>query len=123
MNAETSETVTSTEDLLMLEQQLIVAGAPFAVATVIRVSPPTSTQVGAQALVEGNGTLHGWIGGGCSQAIVIEAARQAMRAGQPRRVRISNEPSAHDPDVEAHAMPCASNGAMELFIQPTVPAP
>jgi xanthine dehydrogenase accessory factor len=25
--------------------------------------------------------------------------------------------------VEAHAMPCASNGALELFIQPTVPAP
>ncbi|WP_296651022.1 XdhC family protein [Paraburkholderia sp.] len=123
MNADTTETVTSTADLLMFEQQLIAAGAPFAVATVIRVSPPTSTQVGAQALVEGNGTLHGWIGGGCSQAIVIEAARQAMRAGQPRRVRISNEPSVHDPDVEAHAMPCASNGAMELFIQPTVPAP
>lgn len=123
MNAETVEIVSNTVDLLQLEQQLIGVGAPFAVVTVIRVAPPTSTQVGAQALVDSDGTLHGWIGGGCSQSIVIEAARQAMRSGQPRRVRISNEPSAPDPEVEAHAMPCASNGAMELFIQPTVPAP
>lgn len=120
MNA---ETVSNAVDLLQLERQLIDTGVPFAVATVIRVSPPTSTQVGAQALVESDGTLHGWIGGGCSQAIMIAAARDAIRCGQPRRVRISNEPSAPDPDVEAHAMPCASNGAMELFIQPTVPPP
>jgi xanthine dehydrogenase accessory factor len=123
MNAETVDTVSNTASLLQLEQQLIGAGVPFAVATVIRVSPPASTQVGAQALVEGDGTVHGWIGGGCSQAIVIEAARQAIRLGQPRRVRISNEPALPDPEVEAHAMPCTSNGAMELFIQPTVPAP
>lgn len=123
MNAETIDPVSNTVDLLQLEQQLIEAGVPFAVATVIRVSPPASTRMGAQALVQSDGTLHGWIGGGCSQAIVIEAARQAIRLGQPRRVRISNEPSPPDPEVEAHAMPCASNGAMELFIQPTVPAP
>lgn len=123
MNAETVDTVPTTIGLLQLEQQLIDAGVPFAVATVIRAAPPASTQVGAQALVERDGTLHGWIGGGCSQAIVIEAARQAIRLGQPRRVRISNEPAPPDPEVEAHAMPCASNGAMELFIQPTVPAP
>ncbi|WP_322015401.1 XdhC family protein [Paraburkholderia sp. J12] len=123
MNAETVDTVPATIGLLQLEQQLIDAGVPFAVATVIRVAPPASTHVGAQALVESDGTLHGWIGGGCSQAIVIEAARQAIRLGQPRRVRISNEPAPPDPEVEAHAMPCASNGAMELFIQPTVPPP
>ncbi|SDJ12950.1 xanthine dehydrogenase accessory factor [Paraburkholderia steynii] len=123
MNAEPVGIASDTAGLLQLEQQLIAAGAPFAVVTVIRAAPPTSTQVGAQALVDGNGTLHGWIGGGCARAIVIEAARQSMRAGQPRRVRISNEPSPPEAEVEAHAMPCASNGALEIFIQPTVPAP
>ena len=91
MNAEPVGIGSDTAGLLQLEQQLIAAGAPFAVVTVIRAAPPTSTQVGAQALVDGDGTLHGWIGGGCARAIVIEAARQSMRAGQPRRVRISNE--------------------------------
>jgi xanthine dehydrogenase accessory factor len=122
MNAETVE-IPNAADLLQLEQQLIAEGALFAAVTVIRAAPPTSTRVGAQAIVRADGTLHGWIGGGCAQAIVIEASRQCIRSGQPRRVRISNEPSAPDADVESHAMPCASNGALEVFIQPTVPAP
>lgn len=124
MTPETVDTCSATAtELLQLEQRMIDAAAPFAVVTVIRAAPPTSTRVGAQALVEQDGTLHGWIGGGCAQAIVIESARQSIRCGQPRRVRISNEPSAPEAEVEAHAMPCASNGALELFIQPTVPAP
>lgn len=127
VHAKSSETLPEAADLLQLEQRLIDAGTPFAVVTVIRAAPPTSTRVGAQALVEADGALHGWVGGGCSQTIVIEAARQSMRTGQPRRVRISNEPGPVDAKdeagVEAHAMPCASNGALELFIQPTVPAP
>jgi xanthine dehydrogenase accessory factor len=122
-HADSTGTISDAADLLQLEQRLIEAGAPFAVVTVIRAVPPTSTHVGAQALVEANGALHGWVGGGCSQTIVIEAARQSIRAGQPRRVRISNEPAAPEAEVEVHAMPCASNGALELFIQPTVPAP
>lgn len=127
MNADIVEPVAAsiadTAALLQLERRLIDAGEPFAVVTVIRAAPPTSTHVGAQALVENDGMLHGWIGGGCSRAIVIDAARDAIRSGQPKRVRISNEPGAPDAEVEAHAMPCASNGSLELFIQPTVPAP
>jgi xanthine dehydrogenase accessory factor len=109
--------------LLDLEQRLTDEARPFAVVTVIRAASPTSTWVGAQALVEADGTLHGWIGGGCSRAIVIDAARHAIRCGQPKRLRIANEPTPPEAGVESHAMPCASNGALELFIQPTVPAP
>jgi xanthine dehydrogenase accessory factor len=113
----------NTDPLLALEQRLIEEARPFAVATVIRAAPPTSAWVGAQALIDEAGELHGWIGGGCSRAIVIQAAQQAIRSGLPKRVRISNEQMTPEAGVEAHAMPCASNGAMELFIQPTVPAP
>ncbi|NPT56216.1 XdhC family protein [Paraburkholderia elongata] len=113
----------NTDTLLELEQRLIEQARPFAVVTVIRAAHPTSAWVGAQALIDDEGVLHGWIGGGCSRAIVIQAAQQAIRSGLPKRVRISNEPMTPEAGVEAHAMPCASNGAMELFIQPTVPAP
>lgn len=109
--------------LLQLEQRLIDAAQPFAVVTVIKAGPPTSAWVGAQALVDSEGSLHGWIGGGCSRAIVIEAALQAIRSGSPKRIRISNEAALADADVELHTMPCASNGTLELFIQPTLPAP
>ncbi|MGT2492565.1 XdhC family protein [Cupriavidus basilensis] len=69
------------DTLLQLEQRLIEASLPFAVTTVIRAQPPTSAWVGAQALVEADGALHGWIGGGCSRAIVIQAALEAIRSG------------------------------------------
>lgn len=109
--------------LLELEQRLIDSARPFAVVTVIRAASPTSTWVGAQALVEPDGTLHGWIGGGCSRAIVIQAAQEAIHSGSPKRLRIANDDADPEADVESHAMPCASNGTIELFIQPTVPAP
>jgi xanthine dehydrogenase accessory factor len=92
------------DTLLQLEQRLIDEAEPFAVVTVIRAAPPTSAWVGAQALVDSDGALHGWIGGGCSRTIVIEAARQAIRSGLPKRVRISNERVAPEADVEAHEM-------------------
>jgi xanthine dehydrogenase accessory factor len=117
----------SADTLLQLEQRLIEDAQPFAVVTVIRAGPPTSAWVGAQALVDGEGLLHGWIGGGCSRAIVIQAALEAIRSGSPKRIRISNEAATPGADVELdlelHAMPCASNGMLELFIQPTLPPP
>ncbi|AXK65130.1 XdhC family protein [Burkholderia sp. IDO3] len=122
MNAAEPATLDA-DALLQLERRLADAGRLFAVATVVRALPPTSTWVGAQALVEGDGTLHGWIGGGCARGIVIQAALDAMRVGQPKLLRISNTEVEPEPGVELHAMPCASNGTLELFIQPTVPAP
>ncbi|NDP58808.1 MAG: YHS domain-containing protein [Oxalobacteraceae bacterium] len=109
--------------MLALAPQLIAAQRPFALATVIRVSAPSSTVVGAQAIIEADGTLHGWVGGGCAKAVVVQAAQQAIGVGLPRRIRISNDGALSEADVEQHAMPCASNGTLELFIQPVVPAP
>jgi xanthine dehydrogenase accessory factor len=109
--------------MLHLAPQLIAGQRPFAFATVIRVSAPSSTVVGAQAIIEADGTLHGWVGGGCAKAVVVQAAQQAIRCGLPKRVRISNDGALSEADVEQHAMPCASNGAIELFILPVLPAP
>ncbi len=91
---------------------------PYALITVVRAVAPTSAYLGAQAIVRADGTLHGWIGGGCAQGVVIDAARDAIGTGEPRLVRISNDRIVGDDDVEQHAMACASNGTIELFIQP-----
>ena len=74
--------------------------------------------VGAQAIVRHDGTLHGWIGGGCAKDVVISAAREAIAAGEPKLVRIANDDEPADANVEQHAMACASDGTIELFIQP-----
>ena len=81
-------------------------------------SRPTSAYLGAQAIVLADGTLHGWIGGGCAKGVVIGAAQSAIENGEPKLVRISNDRIYPEDDVENYTMSCASNGSIELFIQP-----
>ena len=107
-----------TEELLELAQALNERDAPYAMVTVVRVAAPTSAYVGAQAIVRGDGTLCGWIGGGCARDVVIAVAKEAIAAGEPKLVRIANDEGAAEPGVERHAMACASNGTIELFVQP-----
>lgn len=106
------------DDILGMAQGLNERGEPYALVTVVRVVAPSSAYVGAQAIVLADGTLRGWIGGGCARDVVIGAARRAIEGGEPKLVRISNEKVQSDDDVEQFAMSCASNGTIELFIQP-----
>jgi xanthine dehydrogenase accessory factor len=84
----------------------------------VRAVAPTSAYVGAQAIVLVDGTLHGWIGGGCAKGVVVEAAQAAIGKGEPKLVRISNDRIQPEEQVEQFAMACASNGTIELFVQP-----
>ena len=90
----------------------------YALVTVVRAIAPTSAYLGAQAIVLADGTLHGWIGGGCAKSVVIGAAKGALESGEPKLVRISNDRIYPEDDVEHYTMSCASNGSIELFIQP-----
>ena len=109
------------EQLLDLARDLNRRQEPYALITVVRAVAPTSAYLGAQAIVLPDGALHGWIGGGCAKDVVIGAARQAIVNGTPKLVRISNDRLQSDSDVEQHSMSCASNGTIELFIQPYGP--
>ena len=53
---------------------------------------------------------------------MIGAAQGAIAKGDPKLVRISNDRIQSDDDVEQHVMSCASNGTIELFIQPYSPS-
>ncbi len=83
----------------------------YALITVVRAVAPTSAYVGAQAIVLADGTLHGWIGGGCAKNVVIRAARNAIEKGEPKLVRISNDEIHSEEDVEQYAMACASKSS------------
>ena len=105
------------QETLALAADLAARGEPHALVTVVRVVAPTSAHVGAQAIVLADGSLHGWIGGGCAKGVVIAAAQATLATGLPKLVRISNEAVADEAGVEQHAMLCASNGTIELFIR------
>ncbi len=109
------------DELLEMARQLNGRREPYALVTVVRAVAPTSAYLGAQAIVLADGTLHGWIGGGCAKGVVISAAQSAIGTGEPKLVRISNDRIQPEADVEQHTMSCASNGTIELFIQPYSP--
>ena len=106
------------KDLQVLARDLDDRKEDYALVTVVRALAPTSAYVGAQAIVEADGRLHGWIGGGCAKSVVVSAAQRAIDSGRPKLVRISNEELHAEEDVEQYALACASNGSIELFIEP-----
>jgi xanthine dehydrogenase accessory factor len=109
--------------LLALALRLSEKHVAYAWATVLHAVHPTSSYPGAQAIVESDGSLHGWIGGGCARPVVVQAAQEAMSSGQAKVLRISNDGSVGPAHIESHSMPCASNGTIELFIHPVLPGP
>ncbi len=115
--------MTSEEKLDKVASQLKAQHVPYALVTVVRTVAPTSAYVGAQAIVAADGSLHGWIGGGCAKGVVIAAAAKTLASGLPKLVRISNDQTVEEEGIEQHAMRCASNGTIELFIQPFVERP
>ncbi len=99
----------------------------FAIATVVARQAPVSSHVGDRAIVLGDGRMQGFVGGSCSRDIVRRQAVSAMRTGDPRLVQI--RPGA-PPDADENSergtvvvlMSCASEGAVDVFVEPHLPA-
>lgn len=105
--------------------QLESQALPYALVTVVRALAPTSAKAGDKAIVCEDGTIYGWIGGGCAQPAVIRAVRQALADGRPRNLRITPEKSGEEilEDMLEFAMACHSGGTLELFVEPVLPKP
>src|SRR5258707_15207051 len=65
---------------------------PFAVATVVRTEDATAAKAGARAVIRADGSVVGWIGGGCALAAVRTAAAHALLAGKARVIRVRPAP-------------------------------
>ncbi len=117
------------DQFLSKANELLGEGKPFAVAVVVRYQAPISGKPGDRAIIQSDGTLWGWIGGGCAQPVVIREALRAMEESRARLVRIDPAvaTSQHLPSLENgvvdYAMTCHSGGAMEIFIEPVAPKP
>jgi xanthine dehydrogenase accessory factor len=95
-------------NVLVEAGRLAEEGTPFALATVVAVERPSSGRVGDRALVTAEGELRGWVGGACTEPEVIRLSLLALADGEPRRERIESR--------------CASEGAVEVLIEPQRPA-
>jgi xanthine dehydrogenase accessory factor len=112
-------------------QELAAEGATFVVATVVRAQRPTSVEAGNVALVLGDGTIEGFVGGVCTEHSVRAYSLQAIATGEAVLLRIlpfsdEGEPGGDTTDADGAVTvqnPCLSGGAIEVFLEPVIPAP
>lgn len=109
------------DDFLKKSTELTVRGEVFAVATVVRSQAPSSGKQGDRAIVQADGEITGWIGGGCAQPVVVKESIKAMKDGKPRMVRISPSPDGSEEGVVDYTMTCHSGGALDVYIEPVLP--
>jgi len=114
--------------------ELASQGTVFVTATVVRAQRPTSVKAGDVALVLGDGTIEGFIGGVCAQQSVRVYALKAIETEEAVLLRIVPDgPVGEDPgtgqevSIEEGAVTaqntCLSGGAIEIFLEPVLPAP
>ena len=98
---------------------------PFVQATVVRAQKPTSAHAGDTALLRADGSIDGFVGGTCAEASVREYGLMTLSTNQPLLLRIVpgefGGPS--EEGAVTVANPCLSGGAVEIFLEPRVPAP
>src|SRR5262245_19484563 len=103
------------------------AQAPFVAATVVRAQSPTSVRAGDSAIVRADGTIDGFVGGTCAEASVRLYSLRAMESGEPVLLRILPGAAEGEPEAEEGSVtvknPCLSGGALEVFLEPRLPAP
>ena len=112
-------------DVPAMAQDLRVHRIPFALATVVRASRPTSGRPGYQAIIREDGTHVGWVGGACTEHLLVSEARAALASGVPILLRVSPDPDTEAPEerVVNRVMSCQSGGTVEIFIEPNLPKP
>lgn len=113
-------------EMLRLAGDMARRGESFALATVVWREGPSSSQQGSRAVITADGTVHGWIGGACAEPVVVREAREVIATDSPRLLLLGR------PDQFGGAVPdgmrvvpiaCQSEGAIEVYVEPVVPAP
>jgi xanthine dehydrogenase accessory factor len=108
--------------------QLKRDGASFVVATVVSRRAPVSSHLGDRALIHSDGRMEGFVGGSCSREIVRKQSLEVLRLGKPRLVLIRPDATLevlqHAADAESIVVPmtCASEGAVDVYLEPHTPA-
>lgn len=118
-------------------QELAAQGVAFVTATVVRVQHPTSVEAGSVALVHGDGTIDGFVGGVCVEHSLRLYSLRALETGEALLLRIlpdgpegsavgdvgAGREVASEEGAVTVKNPCLSGGAIEVFLEPMLPAP
>jgi xanthine dehydrogenase accessory factor len=107
--------------------QLSADRTAFVLATVVRAKRPTSVRPGDRAIVLGDGTIEGFVGGVCAESSVRLHSLRALETGEALLLRLV--PDGDEATLAADNLdgaivehnPCLSGGALEIFLEPQLP--
>jgi xanthine dehydrogenase accessory factor len=100
-------------------------GQAFATATVVARRAPVSAHLGDRAIVFADGRMEGFVGGACSGEIIRQQALESIAARRGRLVSIrpdASDPAASTAEHVVVPMTCASEGAVDVYVDPFVQA-
>jgi xanthine dehydrogenase accessory factor len=104
-------------DLLDIALALRARREAYVLATVVETAGSASARPGAKALIARDGAvLAGWVGGGCAEATVRQAALDCLHEDLPRVIDLDL-----DDEVLGVGMPCG--GSMRVYVEPVLPQP
>lgn len=99
------------EEIVRLRQQ----GRKGAVATIVNVRGSIPSFETAKMLVRDDGSIVGTVGGGCVEADVWQAAREAMESEKPQTLSFNlNQNPKYDTGL-------VCGGTLDIFIEPVLP--
>jgi xanthine dehydrogenase accessory factor len=111
-------------DIINEAARLRAEEQPFVIATVVAYKSPQSARPGSKAIIKPDGTIEGWIGGGCVQPIVLREAKRALETGKPKLLSISPDAMRDGwKGVEAYNMTCEGGGSLEIYLEPVLARP
>jgi xanthine dehydrogenase accessory factor len=113
-------------DVLEQAAEMARRGEAFALATVVWRQGPSSGKQGSRAIITATGEITGWIGGACAEPVVLREARQVITEGTPRLLLLGTPEQFGGgvPDgMTVVPIACSSEGALEVYIEPVLPAP
>jgi xanthine dehydrogenase accessory factor len=96
---------------------------PFVHARVVLAERPTSAKPGDEAVILGDGTIVGFVGGNCAESTVRAQALALLDSGDSVLLRISPTPEPDQPGKVVVHNPCLSGGTLEIFLAPEIPVP
>ncbi|CAM3863281.1 XdhC family protein [Alicyclobacillus pomorum] len=107
------------DNLLDTARDLDERAEPYVMVTVVRRVRPSSATVGDKAIVTADGEMKGFVGGHCTRDLVIDQAKKCLRTGESKLVLVTPQPPTDVAEgVTVLPMTCASEGTVELFLEP-----
>lgn len=104
---------------------LVKKEEPFVVATVVRVSGSSIGKPGFKEVISGAGdVIYGTLGGACPDSAIVDKAKEVLRSGSPRTIKVFLEDAkaslkgmAENKEDEIH-VETNCGGIMDIYLEP-----